>query len=127
MIKRTEILSILNAPCGKNYFDTFNCNLVCESVKRIYELLKAENCYIVSDYSSISKRQYNEAMGVLKSLQGADIRNAYHSLWDTIDDMGRGDDESYISMTEHLLLCSLIQNFVMYIDYQNGLEEQNSN
>lgn len=126
MIKRKEILSILNAPCGKNYFDTFNYSLVCESVKKLYELLKDENYYIVYDYSNISKRQYNEAMAVLKSLQVADIRNAYHSLWDTIDNMGLGQDEnSYISMTEHLLLCSIIQNFVMYIDYQNDIEKQN--
>nr|WP_303040171.1 hypothetical protein [Enterocloster clostridioformis] len=122
MIRRTKLLSVLNAPGGDDYFD-FDYNLVCESLKKLYELMKQGDGAITSDYRAISERQYNETQVVLRSLEVGDIRNAYHSLWDIIDDMGRGQDKySYISKTEHILLYSLVQSFVMYIDYQNNLK-----
>ena len=54
MIRRTKLLSVLNAPGGDDYFD-FDYNLVCESVKKLYELMKQGDGAITSDYRPYQK------------------------------------------------------------------------
>lgn len=116
-IKRIDVMELLNAPGGQNYFESLDYIAICESIKRLYVYLKQKNLSNMNCKSTISQRQYCETMVVLKALEKGDIKNAYHSLWDVVDNMRCG--QSYLSMTEHVLLYSLVQNFVIYIgDYE---------
>lgn len=110
-MKSSDLLNLLDAPGGENYSDTFYYEQVRKSISNAYQYLSDERVY---NYTrTVSKRQYTEATIVLDSLMKGELRNAYHSLWDVIDDMGRGrKDSTIITASEHILYYSLVQNFM---------------
>lgn len=112
--KRTEVLNILNAKGGKEWVsnEDFDFDTAYHTIIKCNATLDLNNDTIdFKHLSVISKWQTRHLSMAHKALELHLFSEAYHEIWDVIDDMH--SDVEYITDSELLLIKEFLK---LYID-----------
>lgn len=117
-IRRGDVLNKLDALggekwCNKDQFskeDAYNSLKAAVNLLDLYRVRANEN-----ETGTLSCWQYKQAIVFLKNLEGCRFHEAYHSLWDLVDNQERGIER--LNVSEVFTIYLLIKFFICQLEF----------